>query len=55
MKKKNNISAGARSKSTSATSGLKHKGTVVNSRAFLASSQCQGDKSSYLFAFGGEI
>lgn len=27
----------------------------LNSRVFLASSQCLGDRNNYLFAFGAEI
>ncbi len=32
----------------------KHNGQDLNSRMFLASSQCRGSKSNYLFAFGAE-
>lgn len=32
----------------------KYNGQELNSRMFLASSQCRGSKSNYLFAFGAE-
>ncbi|MEO9804358.1 MAG: hypothetical protein ABJF04_13965 [Reichenbachiella sp.] len=31
------------------------KVAALNSRVFLASSQCMGERSNYLFAFGAEI
>ena len=33
----------------------KNKVAKINSRVFLPSSQCMGERSNYLFAFGAEF